>query len=259
MKRLIRKAIFEDWYEDNKYNIVDRIKSKFPNYDLSTILNDTEKLKALSEAVYNNLDDISIINPNDDIGTIKYKINQLSIEPQTHSSENTSINSTKLPSLFNNKKVDWNDKNYDKSTIKYNIDVGCGKYPQIITEKLKQSGVHNIPIDKNMDIEQLAESNEEIKQILANGGSDYTTCSNVLNVLDKGHIIHDVIEQCYSYLKVGGTSYFTVYEGDGSGQSKETQKGDSWQNQRKTKEYVELVEDVYGNAELKGNLIIAYK
>ena len=30
-------------------------------------------------------------------------------------------------------------------------------------------------------------------------------------------------------------------------------------NIEKTKEYVELVEDVYGNAELKGNLIIAYK
>ena len=58
-------------------------------------------------------------------------------------------------------------------------------------------------------------------------------------------------------MKSGGTAYFTVYEGNGSGEGKATKAG--YQLNKKTVDYVEEIEDIFGSVTRKGKLIIASK
>lgn len=167
---------------------------------------------------------------------------------QEFSSANTSINSSKLPAVFNKVK-------FNPGTI--NLDYGGGKFDNA-TEFLANQDVDNLIFDK---FNRSDEHNKNvIKKIRQNGGADTATCSNVLNVIKERDIrVNEVIKNIYSLLKSGGTAYFTVYEGTGAGDSRETKAG--YQLNKKTADYVEEIEEIFGkgNVVRKGSVIIAKK
>lgn len=167
---------------------------------------------------------------------------------QEFSSADTSINSSKLPAVF--KKVKFNP-----GTI--NLDYGGGRFDNA-TEFLADQDVENLIFDK---FNRSDDHNKNvIKRIRQNGGADTATCSNVLNVIKERDIrVNEVIKNIKSMLKPGGTAYFTVYEGTGLGDSKETTKG--YQLNKKTADYVEEIEEIFGkgNVVRKGSVIIAKK
>jgi SAM-dependent methyltransferase len=169
--------------------------------------------------------------------------NYISQPSQKISSAKTSINSGKLPAIFRLVK-------FDPNTV--NLDYGGGKYDNA-TEYLKDMNVTNLIYDP---YNRTAEHNKAtIKTIRDNGGADTATLSNVLNVIAEDDVRLAVLKNIKKLLKPSGSLYVTVYEGDGTGEGKETSAG--YQLNRKTKDYLSEIQQVFPGARAKGKLIIS--
>lgn len=69
---------------------------------------------------------------------------------------------------------------------------------------------------------------------------DVVLCSNVLNVIHDDGALVAAVQSCVSALELGGTAFFRVYEGDGTGIGHETTKG--YQRNQKTALYEGLIQ-----------------
>lgn len=151
---------------------------------------------------------------------------------QYFSSANTSINSTKLPAVYN--KVDWQSLGHTFGSCGgFGVfDYGCGKYTTHIEDFLDdQIGAEYFPYDK---FNKCAESNEYSEQAILDGWVNCCVCSNVLNVIMEECIIGDIANTIQNM----NVPYFvTVYEGDKSGAGRAT-KEDCYQRNEKVQEYL---------------------
>ena len=164
---------------------------------------------------------------------------------QEYGSAVTSINSTRLPSIFSLVK-------FRPGTV--NCDVGGGKFDNATTY-LRDLDVTNLVYDP---YNRSSEHNNQVLETLAEvSGADTTTCSNVLNVIAERSARLTVIKNCKNFLRPGGTAYFTVYEGNRSGEGKADAKRDTFQLNRRTEDYVDEIVEVFSNVTRKGKLIIA--
>ena len=160
---------------------------------------------------------------------------------QKISSSGTSLN--QVPALHKDSRIEWGDTN---------VDIGAGAY-EAATEFLKEKGVTNYKWDP---YNQPEEVNRATLQYLKDGNkADTATCANVLNVIAEKDARLNVILQAAKAIKEDGKAYFMVYEGDGSGAGKGTTKG--WQNNLKTREYVDEIKTYFDNVEQHGKLIVA--
>lgn len=155
---------------------------------------------------------------------------------QKFTSANTSINKTKAPAIYNMKKA------IELMTNKSVIDIGGGKY-DIATEKAKEYNATVHIYDK------YNRSNEHNNKVLSNN-YDIAVISNVLNVIAEKEERLSVVDLA---LSKAPTVLITVYEGNGSGIGKQTGV-DSWQENRKTVEYMEELESF--NPKRYGKLIV---
>lgn len=174
-------------------------------------------------------------------------IDEIETSEQEFTSANTSINSARLPAIFNMSGVHFNP-----DTI--NLDYGGGKFDNA-TGELASKGVTNLVYDPYN--RSASHNSEVIKTIKEHGGADTATCSNVLNVIKEPAARTVVIKNIYKLLKPDGVVYFTVYEGTGKGDEGPTKSG--YQLNRKTGEYVDEIMDVFPSVKRHGKLIIAYK
>lgn len=166
------------------------------------------------------------------------------VADQEISSAETSINSSKIPTLFH--LVDFKEGSL-------NLDYGGGKFDNVADYLESEYGATNLVYDP---YNRSSEHNKAVlDQVRKNGGADTVTCSNVLNVIKEPSARLAVIRNCKNYLKNGGTAYFTVYVGDSSGVGKITSKG--YQLNQKTPWYVDEISQVFSNVSRKGQLIIA--
>ncbi len=135
---------------------------------------------------------------------------------------------------------------------KTNIDVGGGRF-SLVTDYLAERGTKNMVFDPyNRGVDE----NTATLRYLQNGGrTDTATCANVLNVIREPDARANVILEVAKCIRDGGTAYFTVYEGDGSGEGRQTSSG--WQNNRKTADYVSEIGRYFDDVQRKGKLIIA--
>lgn len=93
-----------------------------------------------------------------------------------------------------------------------NLDLGAGRFPELFTEALESVGVENHPYDPGYSpISEMPE-----------GRFDTATISNVLNVIDTWHGRMSLISEA---IKRAPVVYITVYEGDRSGEGRETRDG----------------------------------
>lgn len=162
---------------------------------------------------------------------------------QEFTSENTSINSGKLPAIF--KMI-----NLEPGTI--NIDYGGGRFDNV-AEYLTQYDVVNLVYDP---YNRSKEHNQEvIRTVKAAGGADTATCSNVLNVIKEPEVRQNVLQNIRKLVKPNGNIYITVYEGSGKGNEGPTKSG--YQLNRKTADYLEEIQQVFPNAKRRGKLIVA--
>lgn len=161
---------------------------------------------------------------------------------QEFTSENTSINSGRLPAVFNM-------VNFEPNTV--NLDYGGGRFDNV-AEYLTQYDVVNLvydPYNRN------AEHNKEvIRLIREHGGADTATCSNVLNVIKEPEVRLNVLQNIKKLVRPGGIVYITVYEGKGDAAEGPTKSG--YQLNRKTADYMDEIQQVFPNAKRKGKLVV---
>lgn len=162
---------------------------------------------------------------------------------QEYTSKDTSINSTKLPAIY--RLVNF----YPGELV---LDYGGGKF-DIAAEEMAKKDVTVLIYDPYN--RSSSHNNEVIKTIRANGGSDVTLCSNVLNVIKEPEARLNVLKNIAKLTSPGGDIYITVYEGSGKGNEGATKSG--YQLNKKTADYMDEVQSVFPDAVRKGKLIHA--
>ena len=167
---------------------------------------------------------------------------------QEYDSSVTSINSAKLPTIFS---LVQKLGGFKKGTM--NLDYGGGRFDNV-AQYLKDYDVLNLVYDP---FNRTKEHNKDVIEFVRqNGGADTVTCSNVLNVIKEPKNRLSVIKNCDRLVKSGGTVYFTVYEGTGSGEGKADTKRKSYQTNMKTQDYQEELEQVFKSVQRRGKLFI---
>ena len=135
-----------------------------------------------------------------------------------------------------------------------NLDIGGGSSfngAHKHTDALKEEGVENVVFDP---FNRAPEENALAVERLGFGQADTVTAHNVLNVIPDEGAQLQVLQQMENALKRGGKGYITVYKGAGTGKGKQS-RSDSFQQNKKTDEYLPLVRKVFPNAERKGDVI----
>ena len=162
---------------------------------------------------------------------------------QEFSSAATSINSTKLPAIYNM-------VNFRPGDVV--VDFGGGKFDNAVNY-LKDKNVTLLVYDP---YNRSAEHNKEVLRILKeHGGADAAVNSNVLNVIKEPEAREAVLRNIKKITKRGAPIYITVYEGKGDGAEGPTKSG--YQLNRKTGDYMDEVGSVFSNVKRKGKLITA--
>ena len=179
---------------------------------------------------------------NDDLGEY-FDVDDIVTSEQEFSSAATSINSTKLPAIYNM-------VNFRPGAVV--VDFGGGKFDNAVNY-LKDKDVTLLVYDP---YNRSAEHNKEVLRILKeHGGADAAVNSNVLNVIKEPEAREAVLRNIKKITKRGAPIYITVYEGRGDGAEGPTKSG--YQLNRKTGDYMDEIEKVFSNVKRKGKLITA--
>ena len=143
---------------------------------------------------------------------------------QEFSSAATSINSNKLPAIYNMVEFRPGD---------VVVDFGGGKFDNAVNY-LKDKNVTLLVYDP---YNRSAEHNKEVLRLLKeHGGADAAVNSNVLNVIKEPEAREAVLKNIKKITKRGAPIYITVYEGRGDGAEGPTKSG--YQLNRKTSDYM---------------------
>jgi hypothetical protein len=166
---------------------------------------------------------------------------------QAISSADTSLR--QVPALFKKQDIDFPEGGT-------NLDIGGGRFDEGTKYLEDERGVKNFVYDP---YNRSPEHNADVLDTVARSPADTATAANVLNVIAEPEARADVIRQAMQNIKPGGTAYFQIYEGAGTGVGKVTSKG--FQNNKKTADYIGEVENIFGpdGVRRKGNVIIATK
>lgn len=129
-----------------------------------------------------------------------------------------------------------------------NLDLGGGPFEKM-TDALAEEGVINLVYDPE---NRSPDHNHRIMNILYKRRAQTCTLSNVLNVIQtvaQRKVILEMAKQ-YTMERV----YITVYEGDRSGEARQTRDG--WQNNRKLKLYLDEVQEIFPDSWIEKGVIV---
>ena len=167
----------------------------------------------------------------------------LGTDAQVITSKNTSINSKKLPAIYNKidwdaLKIDWMVQNGGENPIGIVLDYGCGRYTEHIQDFVNSKGFYYIGFDPYWNKIDFMNEIEQISKING-GGLVAVICSNVLNVIPwwTGVKGVDAILKSLAFSYANKRLFTTVYEGDKSHIGRETKK-DCWQWNRPIESYL---------------------
>lgn len=150
---------------------------------------------------------------------------------QNYTSAATSINKDKLPAVYNR---------FDFSAARIILDYGCGRFTDHIRAALYPSfyfpyDPYNQPQGRNLA------STRAVSAAIQAGQPVTVVCSNVLNVIDSDAEIKSILANICSIVRRShGRGYITVYEGDKSGQGRQTGP-DQWQRNQRTRDYMQFI------------------
>ncbi len=260
-KRLIAEVLVnpsKNEVEDHFYFSVDR-----ENVSVSNNVNDLSGM--IME--FNNF--INVINENDAVevaeNLYKAKNNLLKLLGNYNYDikVNNEIIETRLLDIlqdFNSAKTSLNQISRIHTNTKFEpntvvLDYGGGKFDKAV-EFMKSQNVLNLVYDPyNRSNEHNREVLDYIKE---NNGADYVVCANVLNVIKEESIIRNVLEDLDKYCKNGGIIRICVYEGNKQNDGKGNDSKNTYQRNSKTKDYEQIIRDVYENkgynVDLKNNI-----
>lgn len=265
MKRLIRKSellinpnknqVENNFYFNiNNYNVEVNNENQFTNNGLKLYFNnnridvlDNIKQEELLNKLYNAKNNLLNLFGNFNypiyINNDKLEVGLLDIL-QDFNSAKTSLNQVS--------RIHTNTK-FEPNTIV--LDYGGGKFDKAV-EYLANQGVVNLVYDP---YNRSAEHNREVLDIIKeNNGADYVVCANVLNVIKEESVIINVLEDLDKYCKSNGVIRICVYEGNKSNNQSSNDGKKTFQQNKKTKDYYDIINEVYGkkgyNITLKNNI-----
>ena len=237
---IVSSQDFMNWYnnldEEDQWKVDDIADTEgIPFYEDAS----DQELSRLMHMYQNSIESCSIFS-DDDVE------DNFSVEDtdQEYHSDATSINSTKLPTIY--RMVDFHPGDVV-------LDFGGGKFDNAVNY-LKDKDVTLLVYDP---YNRSKEHNDEVIQILKeHGGADAAVNSNVLNVIKEASARSTVLKNIQRLTKKGAPIYITVYEGRGDNQEGPTKAG--YQLNRKTADYLEEIQEIFPDAVRKGKLIIAH-
>ena len=126
------------------------------------------------------------------------------------------------------------------------VDYGGGKYDK---------GIDHVKEASNADMHvydpfnRSREHNDKVTKTMA-GKADHVTMNNVGNVIKDDSHLHQAIQGAKNFMHPEhGQFHMSVYEGDGTGNGRMTQGGESYQRHQKLKEYLPHVKKVFPDSE----------
>jgi hypothetical protein len=233
---------------------MDEVRSVFPNAVLKkgviiatkpvdpkairALYTETLGRKVYGDVVLSNSMSIPTESP-----VAEYSVDEKDFEDQQISSADTSIR--QVPALFKSPVFEPNGDN---------LDLGGGKF-DIGTQYMKDtygidSYVHDI-------FNRSKKHNSDVEKRFVKNPPKTVTIANVLNVIQSQEHRIKLLKQAYSFVEEGGKVYISIYDGDRTGNPKQTSKG--WQNNSPASSYMDEVRSVFPNAVLKKGVIIATK
>lgn len=162
------------------------------------------------------------------------------LDAQKYSSANTSVNSKRLPALFN--KLDFQKLSGNGDCPLLIVDFGCGKYSDTTRSLLREKYQDTIymsylPADPTFqpdNYENLEDIVEDWRKTF-DRGVVVCVCSNVLNVIKEDPVIWSIKNRLFA---ITPFSFFSVYEGNKTGIGSHT-KLDCWQRNRRIEDYID--------------------
>jgi hypothetical protein len=131
-----------------------------------------------------------------------------------------------------------------------NMDLGCGKYPELLMASLAlDHEVNSLAWDPVWFPNWVHGFEPDTHK----NPVDTITVNNVLNVLKFDNDIQAIIDKVYMFGNEDTTVYFLIYEGDRSGVGRDTKCG--YQRNQKTKDYLKYLETWFRDIKIKKNLI----
>jgi len=173
-------------------------------------------------------------------------------EEQAYSSKGTSLTPKQMrtgkPGLFN-KPLPW-----PIGGVVYDVGAGRLEMVESLREWFKEMNVIYLHYDK---FHGQGTFNTETEIELRKRKADVATSSNLLNVIPERANRVAAVQRMWNGLKPGGTAYITVHRQSGK---QPGQTGpDAWQNHAVPKHYLDEIKEVFPNATIQGDLIIATK
>lgn len=163
---------------------------------------------------------------------------------QEFDSSDTSINSGKLPTVYSKLEFD------NGCTV---LNYGGGKFNNTI-EFGKVNGFTDLIFDP---FNRTMEWNAAVVKSISENGVDLAILSNVLNVIKEVDVRGFVLSVLADTLGENKPLFVTVYEGDRTGNGRQTSKS-AWQENRKLKEYTAEVKEHFAHAKTRYNTIVAW-
>lgn len=181
---------------------------------------------------------------------------------QTVSSMNTSINTTKVPAIWN--KINWEYVKIHKNDhVLRIVDYGCGKAK---TANMAKLVVGNQCIDSASPLKinqeyayfgydpywgDVNQNGVALRCLTEYNEADLCICANVLNVIDDDEEILKIINDvtCANYWA------FSIYEGNKSGKGEYTKNKTCYQRNLRTKEYSKWFNELGLAYYIRGNII----
>lgn len=139
--------------------------------------------------------------------------------------------------------------------VRIAVDIGCGKYPDEISKFMRENyECGYFPYDPyNMP----SETNTMTAKFIRGNGFKIALCANVLNVIDDDDAMEETIELCATAVRnQGGKAFFSVYEGNRSGNGKETKAG--YQRNAPAAAYIPFIQKHFRHVERRGKVICAW-
>jgi len=149
---------------------------------------------------------------------------------QTYTSAATSINSAKLPHIFA-------AVGMPRGAVI--LDYGCGKYTDHILQHVNAQGAAYYPYDPyNQPDDVNTYSRNYVMLAHVSGVTTVAVLSNVLNVIKEDSVIIDIVDDA---LNLTGNVIIAIYEGDRTGNGRQTGP-DQWQRNERKAAYIDLLQ-----------------
>ena len=176
---------------------------------------------------------------------------------QKYSSKNTSVNTIRLPAVYN--KVDWSRYTHpiDNWCV---IDFGCGRIEtqRLISKKLRENKITQFyPYDPHHKC--IVSQKQYRYNAFDPDRNKVVICSNVLNVIDDDDALQNIISALCNMIVAKDSKgvyrmqpcYISVYEGNKTGTGRMT-KQDCWQRNERINVYLkkfnDYIKEKYGHS-----------